>query len=79
MATLVTAGTGTASVVVKLKAAGSEAANVTYTLTPTQGAPNGVVFASLPAAVVANIASIACTPSADGAVVEVTGKIYVTT
>ena len=79
VATLVTAGTGTAGVVVNLKAAGSEGADVTYTPTPTQGSPNGVVFASLPAAVVGNITSIACTPSADGAVVEVTGKIYVTT
>ena len=79
VATLVTAGTGTASVVVKLKAAGSGAADVTYTLTPSQGSPNGVAFAGLPAEVVGNITSITCTPSADGAVVEVTGKIYVTT
>jgi hypothetical protein len=79
VATLVTAGSGTASVVVKLKgAAGS--GDVTWTLTPTQGQPNGVAFASIAAAgITANMTSITVTPSADGAVVEVQGKIYTTT
>lgn len=53
--------------------------DVHYTLTPSQGSPNGVAFAGLPPGIAANITQITCTPSADGSVVEVTGKIYVTT
>ncbi len=54
-------------------------ADARFTLLPTQGQPNGVAFASLPASVAANITSITCKPSQDGSVVEVFGKIYVTT
>ena len=80
IATLVTAGSGTASVTVKLKAAGTGSADVDFVLTPTQGNPNGVAFPSAAAAgIVGNITSITCTPSADGAVVEVQGLIDVTT
>ena len=80
IATLVTAGSGTASVTVKLKAAGTSSADIDFVLTPTQGNPSGVAFASAAAAgIVGNITSITCTPSADGAVVEVQGLIDVTT
>ena len=79
VANLVAAGSGTASVTLKLKAAGSGSADVDYVLTPAQGVPNAVVFSSLLAGIVGNITSITCTPSADGAVVEVLGKIYVST
>ena len=54
-------------------------ADVYYTLSPSQGSPNGVAFAGLPPGIAANITSIVCTTSVDGAVVEVTGKIYVST
>ena len=46
LATLVTAGTGTASVTVKLKGCGPAGPDVTYTLTPTTGSPKAVAFAS---------------------------------
>jgi hypothetical protein len=79
LATLVTAGGGTASVTVKLKGCGAAGADVTYTLTPTEGQPMAVAFPYLPSTIVANITSITVTPSADGAVVQVQGMFAVTT
>ena len=79
LATLVTPGSGTASITINLKGCGAGGADVTYTLTPTTGQPMAVAFASLPSTVVGNITSITATPSADGAVIEVQGEFVVTT
>ena len=79
LATLVTAGSGTASVTIKLKGAGGGSTDVTYTLTPTNGQPMAVAFPLLPSTITSNITSITVTPSADGAVVEVEGEFVVST
>jgi hypothetical protein len=53
--------------------------DIDFMLAPSAGLPNGVVFSSLPSTIAANITSITCQPSLDGSVVQIDGKIYVTT
>lgn len=87
VASLVTAGSGTASVTIHLvDAVSGGSTDITVPLTPTQGSPNAAIGSGATGTVTIgsgliahDITSITCTPSADGAVVEVQGKIYVTT
>ena len=81
VATLVTAGTQAASIVVNLKNANTGGAtDITIPLAPASGVPNGAFFISAAdAGVASDITSITVTPDANGAVVRVQAKIYVST